>query len=145
MRTTLGPVRSRYEPLWRDFDRLFDELMPSHAPARSRQPVVQLHDTDDAFVLTAEVPGLTGADLEIEATERYVRVEGKRELTVPEGARSLHRERQSFSFARAFDLPGPVVVDEVDARLEHGILTVRLPKRAEVQPRKITVKPTGGE
>jgi HSP20 family protein len=128
--------------LRREMDDLFERfgvLRPALA-ARHAFPAVNLYETDDAYVLTAEVPGLAPEDLEISLEGSTVTLRGERKLTSEEGA-SVHRsERPSGAFRRAIDLPVPIDAEKVDALHRHGVLTLRLPKAPEHRPRQITVK-----
>ena len=107
-------------------------------------PAVNLYDAGNAFVLTAELPGVRSEDLQVEVTGNVVRIQGRRDVTPPAGgAVAVHRaERRGGSFSRAFELPADIDPEGVEARLDHGVLILRIPKRPELQPRRIEVKPS---
>jgi HSP20 family protein len=67
-------------------------------------------------------------------------LKGERKVTPPEGYGVHRSERSSYRFARTFELPAKIDADKVEASLEHGVLTVKLPKAAEARPKQITVK-----
>ena len=90
-----------------------------------------MHETEAAFVLTADLPGFTKEDLAVEVSaDGLVRLSGKRALPEPEGARWLLRERQALEFSRSLRLPAQVQQGAAAARFEAGVLTLTLPKAA---------------
>jgi HSP20 family protein len=130
-----------FEALRREMDDLFDRFGTfSPALARTAFPSVNLYETDDAYVLTAELPGIAPEDLEVSLEGSTVTLRGERKAVSEEGA-SVHRsERPSGAFRRAIDLPVPIDGEKVEAVHRHGVLTLRLPKAAEHRPRQISVK-----
>jgi HSP20 family protein len=119
------------------FDR-FGALAPGLG--RGAFPALNLYETDDAFVLTAEIPGIAPEELEISLEGSTVMLRGERKLASEEGA-SVHRsERTSGAFRRALDLPVPIDGEKVEATHRHGVLTLRLPKAPEHRPRQVAVK-----
>jgi HSP20 family protein len=131
-----------FSALRREMDELLDRFSgfaPALAP-QSAFPPVNLYETEDAFVLTAEVPGLGPGDLEISLEGSTVTLRGERKAASEEGA-SVHRsERPTGAFRRAIDLPIPIDADKVEAVHRHGVLTLRLLKAPEHRPRQIEVK-----
>jgi HSP20 family protein len=131
-----------YSALRREMGDLFERLgtfSPALA-ARGAFPPVNLYETEDAFILTAEVPGVAPEDLEISLEGATVTLRGERKRASEEGA-SVHRsERAVGAFRRAIDLPVPIDADKVEAVHRHGVLTLRLPKAPEHRPRQIQVK-----
>jgi HSP20 family protein len=102
-------------------------------------PPVDLHETADDYVLTAELPGLTQQDIQIHVREQHLTIAGSRHER-PAGCERYHRvERGHGSFSRTFQLPHPVDADHISAELRDGVLTVRCPKAAERVPRRIDV------
>jgi len=128
--------------LRREMDELFDRFgtfSPTLA-ARTAFPAVNLYETEDAYVLTAEVPGIAPEELEISLEGSTVTLRGERKVASAEGA-SVHRsERPVGAFRRAIDLPVPIDGEKVEAVHRNGVLTLRLPKAPEHRPRQITVK-----
>jgi HSP20 family protein len=103
-------------------------------------PRFDVQEEDDAIRLRMEVPGLRPEDLTVDVRDGVLTVEGVRNTDAPEGYRSWRRERGGYRLARRVRLADGLDVDAAEAKLEHGILTIRLPKRPEVQPRRIPVK-----
>ena len=103
------------------------------------KPAVDLHETPDSYVITAEVPGIAREDLEIHLRDGRITIAGvRRERTGP--CEQYHRiERGHGSFTRAFQLPLPVDSDGIKADLRDGVLTVTCPKAEGGGPRRIQV------
>jgi HSP20 family protein len=134
------PFRA-FDAVRRRMDQVFREYDQSAAPrARTSYPRASLRDTQEGFVLTAEVPGLAENDIQISATMESLTIAGERKSVVPEGYAVHRQERGSLRFARSFALPAKIDVDKVSASVKNGVLTVTMPKHPESQPRAITVK-----
>jgi HSP20 family protein len=129
---------SRWDP-FRDLLTLHEQigqLVGSDAPGWT--PPVDLYETADAFVLTAEVPGLQRNDVEIHAEGNRIVIRGERSGQVP--CEQYHRvERGHGRFSRAFMLPEMIDVDTVSADLQDGLLTVTIPKAGGQGVRRVDV------
>jgi HSP20 family protein len=135
------PYRA-FDTLRRRMDQVFREY-DAGGGTRARPmtyPRVDLHDNKEAFVLTAEVPGLTENDIKISATSDSLTIEGERKSGAPEGYAVHRQERGQLRFARSFAMPARIDVEKVTAAVKHGVLTVHLPKHPESQPKSIAVK-----
>jgi HSP20 family protein len=135
------PYRA-FDTLRRRMDQVFREY-DSGGGTRARPmtyPRVDLHDSKEAFVLTAEVPGLTESDISISATSDSLTIQGERKSGAPEGYAVHRQERGQLRFARSFAMPARVDVEKITAAVKHGVLTVHLPKHPESQPKSIAVK-----
>ena len=116
--------RSMMEPMWSAMDEFF-----RMAPGWSfNPPAVDIEETDDAYIVTAEVPGFDKKDIEVELHNDVLVIRGKRERE--EGRRFLRRERtwSSTQFQRMLQLPGPVDPHGVTAEFSRGELVITLPK-----------------
>lgn len=102
-------------------------------------PRASFRDTDDALLLTFELPGFTQEDLKVDVTRELLTVYGKRSVTAPEGYVPTRTERGSLEFRRSFALPVPIDADTATAVVRDGILTITLPKLPEVRPRSIAI------
>ena len=101
-------------------------------------PPLDLHETDDAYVITAEVPGLRQSDLHIHVQDGRITLSGVRQEQEA-ACEQYHRvERGHGSFSRSFQLPLPVDAAAITADLRDGVLTVRCPK-VEPPARRITI------
>ena len=126
--------------LLRELDRWFSNVDPDSWEPRAGFPRVALDDQGAAFVVRAELPGLSEKELELSATATTLTLKGERKVEAPKGYSTHRSERTTFNFARTFELPAKVDSEKVEARLENGVLTVTLPKAAEAQPKQISVK-----
>jgi HSP20 family protein len=101
-------------------------------------PPVDLYETGGAFVLTAELPGLTREDIDIHAEETRIVIRGERAGHVP--CEQYHRvERGHGRFSRAFLLPEPIDIEAVSADLKDGLLTITIPKAGGRGARRVDV------
>jgi HSP20 family protein len=136
----------RFNPTdhFRTMDMLFDAIRPpagrraTHFARKTGK--LSLEESEQAFTLHAELPGLDGAALELSVGEDWLELHAKRELEAPEGYEAIRRERTSYEFSRRITLPKRVDGEHVEAQLTDGVLTVTLPKHAAAQPRQITIK-----
>lgn len=105
-------------------------------------PPVNLSETENDFVLTAELPGVSGENVDVQIEGSTLTLSGQRKPGTAAGDdTSVHRrERQFGTFRRAFELPSEIDVDRAKATHKNGVLTLRLPKSAAVQPRQIEIE-----
>ena len=101
-------------------------------------PAVDLCETASAFVITAELPGLTREQVSIEVLDRRVTLRGRRDARVP--CEQYHQvERGHGQFCRIVALPQTVDAEHISADLTDGILTVTMPKVVAAGPRRVPV------
>ncbi len=98
-----------------------------------------VHETEDAYVLTADVPGVKQSALDITVEEKAITVSGKREDAADAKAELRSRERRQGSFSRTFRLRDSVDAEAISAELSNGVLTLTVPKTAEAKPRTIPI------
>jgi HSP20 family protein len=133
---------TRWDPL-RDLLALHEQLgqlVGTDAPGWT--PPVDLYETANEYVLTAELPGLTREQIDIHAEERRIVIRGARGADpvrdIP--CEQYHRvERGHGHFSRAFSLPESIDVDRITADLKDGVLTVAIPKARDRMTRRIDV------
>ena len=101
-------------------------------------PAVDLCETVDAFIVTAELPGLARNQIRIEVNDGRLILQGRRDARVS-CERSHQVERGHGEFSRAFPLPSTVDVEHIAANLRDGVLTITLPKAPEKGPRRVDV------
>jgi HSP20 family protein len=143
---------TRYEP-WSLVNRLhqdLDRLMGREFNGREDEslgavsdwmPAVDVQETNDAFVLTADLPGVNPDDIEITMENSVLTLRGRRSheaRTEEQGFRRV--ERRTGEFFRRFTLPDIADADSISAQTHNGVLSIRIAKRPEVQPRRIQVK-----
>lgn len=142
----LTPFRRGFaDPFFNDAFRLHKELLglpveESGREVRTYNPPVDIHEDEHAVTLSVELPGLKAEDVDIEVDRNVLSVKGRRAAKHEnkEGA-AFRTERWYGAFQRAFTLPDSVDTGAIEAHMEDGVLSLRLPKKAEVKPRKITV------
>jgi len=110
------------------------------AATRPWTPAVDIAETENELVLTADLPGVKMEDLEIKIEEGTLSLSGKREFKKEEQTGSYHRIERSYGgFQRAFALPDSVDPEKVAASFDNGVLKVTLPKKEIAKPRAIKV------
>lgn len=131
-------VVARWDP-FRDLIRIQHglERLAAHGP-QGWAPAVDLCETADAFVFTAELPGLSREQVRIDVHDNRLTLQGRREARV--SCEQYHQvERGHGEFCRTFLLPHPVSADGVKADLVDGILTISVPKSPVDAPRRVVV------
>lgn len=112
----------------------------SSAATADWAPAVDIEEYADKFVLYADVPGIDPASIEVTLEKGVLTLAGQREQTVEQaGIERKRRERANGKFLRRFVLPDTADADAVSASGKNGVLQIVIPKRAQAQPRKITV------
>ena len=127
------PLRIEFD-LDRQIDDAFDQLIHSPwglaDPLPAWRPEVDVYETDDAYVLEADVPGVTCEDLRIEVATHWVTLSGSRRSTDMErSAQGLKLERRQGSFSRRIYLNAPVDCDQFEHVCTNGLHRIRLNKR----------------
>lgn len=154
------PANKPFASLSREFQREVNRALRARDAAyrgsRGVYPPVNLRESDEGFVLTAELPGVAPDDIDVQIEGATITLSGERraDFTVGAGAAgpeenatnnsektiSVHRrERQIGSFRRAFELPAEVDLDKARATHKNGVLTLDLPKSAATKPRQIRI------
>src|SRR5256885_1016361 len=98
-------------------------------------PPVDIHETKDAYVLRAEMPGVRKDGLEITVEGSTLTILGRRGAQRPQGT-LLHRESRDADYRRVFELDPTIDMAKIRARVEQGVVTVELPKAERLKPRK---------
>jgi len=149
-----------FENLRREVDRLFDDFnmspfrLPFRRPAFDIEPfwapeswlavpAVDFVERDDAFEMSAEMPGLDEKNIEVKVANGVLTIKAEKTEEKEEKEKDFHlRERRFGSFERSIRVPEPVDMDKIEASFKQGVLTVKMPKTAEAQKpvKKIEVK-----
>ncbi len=121
-------------------------LIPGRGLFAEEFPRHELEIEDDGFSVSVELPGMKQQDVDVSVAGKRVTISGERQQAEPpEGARQLKRERPAGEFEVKIELPEEVDPIAVVARLEEGVLHVRLPKYKEARGRNIKVDATAAE
>ncbi|HEU4973960.1 MAG TPA: Hsp20/alpha crystallin family protein [Baekduia sp.] len=145
----------RWEPareissLQQEMNRLFNTFfdVPAGAPggagtgARRWVPAMDLVETDDHFVLRADLPGMGRDDVDLALEDNVLTISGERRAEHEERREGFYRvERASGAFSRSLTLPKGVDGDAISATFDKGVLEVRIPKPEERRPRKLQIQ-----
>lgn len=137
---TSAPIRNVRDPFMMARELLSWDPFFGGRPATAFAPAFEVKETADAFVLKADLPGVAEADLDIGVHNNVLTVSGSRNAEErKEGESYALYERQFGSFTRSFSLPDMADGEKIDAKLEHGVLTLTIGKKAEAKPRKISL------
>ncbi|RJS17080.1 Hsp20/alpha crystallin family protein [Corallococcus sp. H22C18031201] len=113
-------------------------LLTGRADTGGFTPAFDVKETKDAYIFKADLPGVDEKDVDVTLTGDRLTVSGKREVEQRDSSDRFYTYERSFgSFSRSFTLPEGVDAEQVDAQLRDGVLQLTLPKRPEVQPKKI--------
>jgi HSP20 family protein len=108
-------------------------------PAEFIAPEVDIFETQDGYVLQAEMPGVNKNGLEITLEGNEITIVGHREVE-PLSGEALFRESRHADYQRVFELDPAIDTSRISAKVDQGVLTLTLPKSEKVKPRKITVE-----
>jgi HSP20 family protein len=127
------------QPLFRLFDTFFNDA-GEDLTTRTWTPPVDIQETDDAYRIHAELPGMTKDDIQITLENNVLRLSGERKLEKDVKKENYHRiERTYGAFSRSFALPTQVSPDKVEAKFENGVLSIVVPKAEQAKPRRIAI------
>jgi HSP20 family protein len=122
-------------------NRLFEYFPTAEEQGFEWWPAVNVAETPETVVVTAELPGLDPKEIEISVVGDTLTIRGEKRFEREEKGKTWYRrEIAGGKFTRSFTLPASVDAEHVDAACKAGILTITLPKRAEAKAKKIEVK-----
>jgi HSP20 family protein len=139
----LTPWRTGNRPLDSLFDNLF-ELSPwgqTNLTTREKWAPVNIYETEKAFVIEVELPGVEQKDVEVKLHENELTVTAERKHSHETQDGDYHRVESHFGrFSRTLRLPEGLQTDAIDATFARGVLTLTAPKLPERTPTRIDVK-----
>lgn len=140
--TPVTPARYTRDPFQMARDLLsWDPFFGGTRQTSAFVPAFEVKETNEAFILKADVPGVAEGDLDIAVHNNILTVSGSRQAEGrQEGDSFALYERQYGSFSRSFSLPDTADGERVEAKLADGVLTLTIYKKAEAKPRKIALK-----
>ena len=119
---------------------MFENIRTLGPTVPGRHPRVEMAESSDAYYFQLDLPGVTRDSLELETVGDELRLSGRRARTeYADGAVVQRTERVYGRFQRTFRIPGDVDTDGIQAKLEHGILELRLPRRGDGDGRKVSI------
>jgi HSP20 family molecular chaperone IbpA len=104
------------------------------------RPPVDIFEDAHGIMVIAELPGVSKDRLNVQADRNNLLIEGEVAIDTASGMEAIHADVQSTRYVRSFVLSGELETEAIDANLKDGVLTIRIPKRAEYRPRKIEVR-----
>jgi HSP20 family protein len=135
---------SEFDMLRREMSRLFDDFRPTRSGENQESsvwaPRADLSETDDAYVIAIDLPGVSRDDLEITVEDGTLKITGERSMKDEEQSGQFYRiERAYGRFFRSFNFGSNVDPDNIEASFDDGVLTIRAGKAEERKPRRIEV------
>lgn len=135
--------------MFEDFDRRLTRLFGYHWPFPIRERrlfrpeafiSLDIEDTGNALVVTAEVPGMPKEQIEVSIDGRMLTMKGEKKKEEEEKSRTFYRKETSFKCERTVELPVDIKAEEAEGNLKDGILTITLPKVKPTKVTKVSVK-----
>jgi HSP20 family protein len=127
-----------------EMNRLFGRTYGGDVGESSRgawTPALDVHETQDKFVITMELPGVSPDDVDISVEDSTLVVRGERKFYSEHDEESFLRiERRFGEFTRSLTLPSTADAESIQASFDQGVLTIEVPKKEEAKPRKISIK-----
>jgi len=139
---------SRWDP-FSEIARLQDQFArwagPEQGYGTTFSPAIDIFEDKDAIVVKADVAGTKPEDIHISVENNVLTVKGERKLERADKREGYHRIERSYgTFARSFTLSSNVDGEHIEADMADGVLTVRVPKKAAPEPKRIEVKAGSG-
>jgi HSP20 family protein len=137
------PVQAlRHWMSWDPFEEMLPRLWGEAGERRSFVPAFDVRESQDAFVFEADLPGFREDDIHVDVVGNRLTISGKREAerTQEEAERFYCCERSYGGFTRSFTLPPGVDGERIEAELRNGVLSLRVPKSPESQPKRIPLR-----
>jgi HSP20 family molecular chaperone IbpA len=122
------------------------EATGAEAAAKAREdeltlaPAVDIFEDAHGITVQAELPGVSKERLNVQADRNSLLIEGDVAIDMPAGMEAIYADVQATRYRRSFVLSGELETERIEASLKDGVLTVRIPKRAEFRPRRIEVR-----
>jgi HSP20 family protein len=130
----------RPEPFSTEFNRLFNSLWEQNAVSQRWIPEMDLVETEDHYLLKADLPGMKQDDVSLEFNDGTLTISGERKSEYERKEKGFFRLERSFGkFSRSLTLPEGIDPDKIQAEFHDGVLDVRIPKPEERKPRRIEV------
>jgi HSP20 family protein len=136
-------LQSMQTEMNRLFGTFFDSTTPRQGVRTSLRrwiPAMDVAETDDHYVLRADLPGLSEGDVNVELEDNVLTISGKRSTEHEERKNGYHRVERSYgSFSRSVALPEGVDADGIQANFDKGVLEVNVAKPEQIKPRKVAI------
>jgi len=131
------------DEFYRPFGSFFNQGFPNRlvADTEAWMPAVDIKREDGAYLIEMEVPGFAPDEINVEAHDNVLSVQGERESETDKSEGDyIRRERRYGKFVRRFNLPNGATSDDINAQVKDGVLHVRIPDGEAATPKKIAVE-----
>ncbi|WP_296702390.1 Hsp20/alpha crystallin family protein [Thiocapsa sp. UBA6158] len=115
------------------------EMQAARADEAALLPPVDIYEDAAGITLVADLPGVSRERLSVQVDKDTLLIEGEAAIEMPGEMEALYADLRTTRFRRSFTLSRELQADRIDAQMQDGVLTLKVPKRAELQPRKIQV------
>lgn len=112
----------------------------SNSKIASVRPRVNIYENDTAFLVDVEMPGVDEASAEIVLEKNLLTIKGTTQPTSREGYQKVYGFAGQYAYERSFQVPDSIDRDGLTASMKNGVLSVTLPKSAQLQPKKVAIK-----
>jgi HSP20 family molecular chaperone IbpA len=116
------------------------DVQTAGATQAAMLPPVDIYEDATGITVKADLPGVSKDRLSVQVDKDTLTIEGEAEIQMPEGMEALYADLRTTQFRRSFTLSRELQADRIDAQMQDGVLTLKVPKREELQPRKIEVR-----
>lgn len=139
-----NPARQRMMPTIAEWDRLTSDFFGDRfedTELTDWTPAIDIIEDNNAFIVVADLPGLTKKNVSINIKENMLTISGERKIEKKDENKNYCRtERRDGIFKRSFQLTDQVIADKITALFKDGVLTIKVPKAEEVKPKEIEIK-----
>lgn len=126
-------------------NRLFEDAVTARGEEKDMisstwAPSVDIYETENALILTAEVPGVDENNIEIKIEDNTLSLNGERKFEKETKEENYHRIERSYgSFYRSFTIPRQIDQEKIKAEHDNGVLRITMPKKPESKPKSVKV------
>jgi len=131
-----------YRSLQHEINRMFDDVFGQHESGQTSDwaPSVDIGEEKDAYVIHAELPGVSSEDVKLQMENNVLTLSGEKTREEKTEDKTYHRfERTYGSFQRVFSFPAPVNAEAIEASYRDGVLTIRVPKVPKAETKEISI------
>lgn len=121
-------------------NEMFAPFHPFQNDNRLLSPAIDIDETDSAYIVTADLPGVKKEDLKIDHSGNRLTISADRKYESTDGRKNERRERFHGTYQRSFTLPDGIDAEKIEAAFEAGVLNIQIPKVERSRPRRIEVQ-----
>ncbi len=116
------------------------QVQQQRDPAYALAPPADIFEDADGVSIVLDMPGVTKDRLAVKADRSGLVIEGEAAIAMPEGMEAAYAEIRSAHYRRSFTLTSELDTESIEASMKDGVLSIRVPKRAELKPRQIEIR-----